>query len=319
MEEHRANGCDLSVDVPFQYLTFFLEDDEQLEDIRVRYGKGELLSGEVKAVLIKLMQEFVSALQTARSKVTEADVAHFMSIRKIEKMPRKWLMGANAPAQAGVTVFSDKVGNMQTAEVQMAADLAGAHIRTQVVNDAKIKELSKKASIQGNAFPYFQLEDNLILTDSTAIARHLLRQSAQSDAMLGTSSAFGEAQINQVVAQAQSSVLPQVRVIEASIYGPKENVDGHAAAVKALKETCKVLNSHLTGKNWFVGNSLTYADVSMFTALAPAFQLCLDAGFRKAMPELARWFEKMARLPVVVGRLGYVKACARAVAPFKKA
>jgi len=27
VEEHRANGCDLDVDVPFQYLTFFLDDD----------------------------------------------------------------------------------------------------------------------------------------------------------------------------------------------------------------------------------------------------------------------------------------------------
>lgn len=91
VEEHRANGCDLSVDVPYQYLTFFLEDDEQLEDIRVRYGKGELLSGEVKALLISTMQEFVKQLQDARKKVTESDVAHFMSVRPIEKMPTKWL------------------------------------------------------------------------------------------------------------------------------------------------------------------------------------------------------------------------------------
>ena len=63
VEEHRANGCNLEVDVPYQYLTFFLEDDEKLEDIRVRYGSGELLSGEVKAELIKVMQEFVKGLQ----------------------------------------------------------------------------------------------------------------------------------------------------------------------------------------------------------------------------------------------------------------
>lgn len=55
IEEHRANGCDMSVDVPYQYLEFFLEDDEQLEDIRVRYGSGELLSGEVKMTLVKVM------------------------------------------------------------------------------------------------------------------------------------------------------------------------------------------------------------------------------------------------------------------------
>ena len=63
VEEHRANGCNLDVDVPYQYLTFFLEDDEKLEDIRVRYGSGELLSGEVKQELIKVMQEFVKGLQ----------------------------------------------------------------------------------------------------------------------------------------------------------------------------------------------------------------------------------------------------------------
>ena len=85
---------------------------------------------------------------------------------------------------------------MQTAEVEIAADLAGAHIRTQIVDEKKAKELSKKANIQGNAFPYFQLEDNLVLTDQTAIARHLLRHSDQSDAMLGTSSPFTEAQVD---------------------------------------------------------------------------------------------------------------------------
>ena len=77
--------------MPYQYLTFFLEDDERLEDIRVRYGSGELLSGEVKMELVKVMQEFVKGLQESRSRVTQQDVDYFMSIRKIEKLPTKWL------------------------------------------------------------------------------------------------------------------------------------------------------------------------------------------------------------------------------------
>ena len=227
---------------------------------------------------------------------------------------------ADAPPQAGVTVFTDSAANLQTAEVQIAADLAGAHIKTNVVTDsAKVKELAKKASIQGNAFPYFQLTDTVILTDSTAIARHLLRTNQQaSDAVLGTSSAFAEAKIDQFVTMA-STLLPQVQIMERATYGPKEDLAGHAAAVKSIKETCKLLNTHLEGKNWFVGSALTFADIHMFTVLAPAFQLCLDGGFRKAMPALAAWFEKMARLPAITGRCGYIKACAKAVAPFKKA
>ena len=48
VEEHRRLGADLSIDIPYQYLTFFLEDDDKLEEIRDKYKKGEMLTGEVK-------------------------------------------------------------------------------------------------------------------------------------------------------------------------------------------------------------------------------------------------------------------------------
>ena len=34
LKEHREKGANLDVDVPFQYLTFFMEDDQSLEHIR---------------------------------------------------------------------------------------------------------------------------------------------------------------------------------------------------------------------------------------------------------------------------------------------
>ena len=59
VEEHRANGANLDIDVPFQYLQFFLEDDEQLAQIKEKYSSGEMLTGEVKALLISTLQTFV--------------------------------------------------------------------------------------------------------------------------------------------------------------------------------------------------------------------------------------------------------------------
>ena len=53
VEEHRKLGADLDVDVPYQYLQFFLDDDEKLEEIRVKYSSGEMLTSEVKKVLIE--------------------------------------------------------------------------------------------------------------------------------------------------------------------------------------------------------------------------------------------------------------------------
>ena len=52
-------GSNLDVDVPYHYLTFFLEDDDKLAEIKDKYGKGELLSGEVKNILISLLQVVV--------------------------------------------------------------------------------------------------------------------------------------------------------------------------------------------------------------------------------------------------------------------
>lgn len=34
IEEHREKGGDLTVDIPYKYLTFFLEDDEKLAQVR---------------------------------------------------------------------------------------------------------------------------------------------------------------------------------------------------------------------------------------------------------------------------------------------
>ena len=122
--------------------------------------------------------------------------------------------------------------------------------------------------------PFFQVDDNTLLTDSTAIARHLIRQSqvpGKADSMLGTSSPFAEAKVEQFIAMASASVQPHVQTIEATTCGQIVDPDAHAAAVKALKETCKVLNAELEGKAWLCGSSISFADIHMFTSLASAF------------------------------------------------
>ncbi len=53
-------GANLEVDVAYHYMKFFLEDDVELAEIGRKYQKGELLTGEVKAKLITVLQEFVA-------------------------------------------------------------------------------------------------------------------------------------------------------------------------------------------------------------------------------------------------------------------
>jgi hypothetical protein len=52
----RKLGADLSIDVSYEWLTFFLEDDDKLEKIGKDYASGALLTGEVKKELISVLQ-----------------------------------------------------------------------------------------------------------------------------------------------------------------------------------------------------------------------------------------------------------------------
>ena len=66
VEEHRVKGGNVDVDVACQWLKYFEEDDEKLEDIYKKYASGELLSGEVKAILIEKINDILKEHQKRR-------------------------------------------------------------------------------------------------------------------------------------------------------------------------------------------------------------------------------------------------------------
>ncbi|KAJ1916984.1 tryptophan--tRNA ligase [Mycoemilia scoparia] len=79
LEDHRKYGGNPDVDVPYQYLTFFLEDDEELKQLYDSYKKGELSTGEMKKRCIQELQEFVGSFQERERKITDQDVENFMN------------------------------------------------------------------------------------------------------------------------------------------------------------------------------------------------------------------------------------------------
>ncbi|XP_046503370.1 tryptophan--tRNA ligase, cytoplasmic [Equus quagga] len=83
VEEHRQFGGNCDVDVSFMYLTFFLEDDDRLEQIRKDYTSGALLTGDLKKILIEVLQPLVAEHQARRQEVTDEVVKEFMSPRKL--------------------------------------------------------------------------------------------------------------------------------------------------------------------------------------------------------------------------------------------
>lgn len=83
VEEHRALGGDVSVDVSFKYLSFFLDDDEELERIRGAYSSGQMLTGELKKILIEILQRIVAEHREKRDAVTDDVLDEFFSLRRL--------------------------------------------------------------------------------------------------------------------------------------------------------------------------------------------------------------------------------------------
>ncbi len=77
-ELHRQNGGNCEVDVSFQYLRFFMDDDDELERIRVAYTAGEMSTGELKQKCISAVQALVGGVQERRKGVTSEVVRTFM-------------------------------------------------------------------------------------------------------------------------------------------------------------------------------------------------------------------------------------------------
>ncbi len=72
VEEHREKGGNVEKDVACQWLRYFEEDDNKLAEIYDKYSKGELLSGEVKAMLIEKLTKILEEHNNRREKLKDS-------------------------------------------------------------------------------------------------------------------------------------------------------------------------------------------------------------------------------------------------------
>ena len=77
LEEHRKFGGNPDIDVSYQWLTFFEEDDKKLEKIYNDYKSGKLLSGELKQILIDKLNNFLEE-HRKKKEIARKNIEKFM-------------------------------------------------------------------------------------------------------------------------------------------------------------------------------------------------------------------------------------------------
>lgn len=185
--------------------------------------------------------------------------------------------------------------------VQVVADICEV--------DMSIEITTEKSKAPNGRFPYLETADGTIIFEVEAVSKHIARMSPASN-LLGKS-LFAEAQVNQWISWCQSTWLKAIHPPLFGVYGigkPIAPAD-FSAGIKDMKVAAKTFDTHLKGKQWIAGDSISLADLYCGACFAASFQTVLDAGFRKAMPNLAAWFERWSQHQPVVRRHGRIQAC----------
>ncbi|MEM3126454.1 MAG: tryptophan--tRNA ligase [Candidatus Woesearchaeota archaeon] len=90
VEEHRKLGGNPDIDVSFQWLSaFFEENDDKVKEIYNDYKKGHLLTGELKQLLVNNLSKFLTEHQKRKQKA-QSLLDKFKYQGKLAKSMWKW-------------------------------------------------------------------------------------------------------------------------------------------------------------------------------------------------------------------------------------
>lgn len=81
VELHRELGGNPDIDVSFKYLTFFMPDNDKLDEIKEKYSTGKMLTGELKAICIETIVPIILHHQKVRKEIDDKQIKKFMSMK----------------------------------------------------------------------------------------------------------------------------------------------------------------------------------------------------------------------------------------------
>ncbi|RKO86991.1 hypothetical protein BDK51DRAFT_35188 [Blyttiomyces helicus] len=207
--------------------------------------------------------------------------------------------------------------NPRVYKAQIAAKYNGLEIEvvpTAVGTDTKTPEFLAKFPL--GKVPTFETTDGFYLYESSAIAQYIA-SSKEGTTLLGKNKKEA-ALIQQFTAIADTEVAPAATNWLFGILGFYPYNEANAKkGIDSTRRLVDVLNKHLLKKTFLVGETITLADISLFTAFLPFFTNVFDPVFRAEFKNFTRWFITLSKQPNFSSVIGDV-VLAEVVATPKK-
>ena len=187
-----------------------------------------------------------------------------------------------------------------------AAQFANAPVQnTNVVWGAPEREQLKKNTVTGT-FPYLETPEGN-LAETYAIIQYFAANF--NEKLLGTNSAE-QSQVNQWVQFAQQEITRYNKDLIYPLLGFTEhNAAAASNAHKQVVQWVKVLDAHMAGKSFIVGNEITLADLENFYPLRLYFQFVFTEAIRQSIPNVTAWFTKLMVHPILLKCYGRTLLC----------
>jgi hypothetical protein len=189
----------LEVDVPYQWLRFFEPSDVKLADIAEKYSSGEMLTGEIKQILIETLNPMLLQQQERRRAVSDDLVRVFMSVRPLQWnqiKPHPDYVPASAAEIESLKLEIEKQGGVVKGMKEAKAAKEDVTAAVQVLN-----ALKEKVCVVYSSFP----DTTLLAIDLSISILKLTPNTAQSSDAVTNS-------VNCVIKQISWSLAAFIRV-----------------------------------------------------------------------------------------------------------
>ena len=193
----------------------------------------------------------------------------------------------------------------------IVANVLGKAIEEVVVTGEQKNKLTKNSF---GTFPMLEVDADTFICDSNAIVAYLVRSSGKSS-LLG-SNTFEEAQVDHWMDFLRSETMPLVKALQWQTFG---NIGCTSTEYNNIyttfKDNAKIINKHLNGKSYFVGNTLTVVDIYFALSQVEMHQIIMDSNFRNSLNFANSLFKNVIEQEAFRNRMGLIRQGKKQILP----
>lgn len=205
-----------------------------------------------------------------------------------------------------------EAGSFRAFKILIAAEYNGVNI---AIPPFKAGEEAKPAFLAKSPMGKLPVLDTPAgsISESTAIARFV--GGLKGDTNLLGATYFEKAQVDSWMSMCSNNLELPCTLWTYPVLGYIPADAGITAKAKEdVAAVLAVINKHLADKTYLVGNAITLADIAVVSTLVYPFKFVADKAYRKAFPNVMRWFDTCVNQKQFLSVIGTVALCEKELA-----